>query len=390
MKKKISISYGIIALQVTEHSLYIKVKNAIKRNTKLTMCDIDCLTDSDRELCSDYKNKIKFLMIAKKHTYGFSEIINGKYDVFNRNQIFHLLKQTTIHEFNRIISDDFRQMWIEVQQLTPYEVPEDNPYYQPSFDKFLKLRETLTNYDKINHNYVTTDWEFPKGHKNSYNEDTMKCAIREFKEETNLSRKDFYVFKNIEPINEIFKGTDNNYYHYIYYLALLKENVTFSHSNNLESDIIGTYSIEEAIDKIRDYNKIRKSVTYYVFSNILNWVVNYNNSKKPTNPDLNPYSFVISSDVTDKISESDSDSSISSLSDISTKSYSKSSDSDPDVSHLSSSNCNNDDVVGVCNNDNGDCVDDDGDDGDGDYYVIDDDSSSSTDLDCLTTTSPIH
>ena len=61
-----------------------------------------------------------------------------------------------------------------------------------------------------------------KGRKNKkITETDLQCAMREFKEETGISSDKYTIINNIEPLTEIFTGTDGALYKYVYFIAFL-------------------------------------------------------------------------------------------------------------------------------------------------------------------------
>ena len=93
----------------------------------------------------------------------------------------------------------------------------------------------------------------------------MQCAIREFTEETTINSDNINIYDNIEPIVELFKGTDNKYYMYIYYIALLNEDYEINNVSTLEASDIKFMNLDECIDKIRANNHKRKKILYNVY-----------------------------------------------------------------------------------------------------------------------------
>jgi 8-oxo-dGTP pyrophosphatase MutT (NUDIX family) len=69
--------------------------------------------------------------------------------------------------------------------------------------------------------YKDTEWGFPKGTR-ARGETDVECGIREFLEETNISR-DSYDLKETISFTETFRGTNNVEYRHIYFVALLKD-----------------------------------------------------------------------------------------------------------------------------------------------------------------------
>ena len=108
--------------------------------------------------------------------------------------------------------------------------------------------------------YDTPEWEFPKGRRSSH-ESNMKCAIREFEEETGYTKNDIMVINNILPLEEIFTGSNYKSYKHKYFLGYMNNDI-------IPKDIFQVYeiskiewvSIDNAVKYIRDYNYEKKDI----------------------------------------------------------------------------------------------------------------------------------
>ena len=112
--------------------------------------------------------------------------------------------------------------------------------------------------DNSNSEYDTSEWGFPKGRRN-FNESDIDASIREFEEETNLSRDNIRIYNNIFPFTEEFFGSNNVKYKHVYYLAKSTEELEDIHidKNNIHqiSEIgdIRWVSYDEALSLLRPY-----------------------------------------------------------------------------------------------------------------------------------------
>lgn len=64
----------------------------------------------------------------------------------------------------------------------------------------------------------TLSWGFPKGQKKT-GERSKETAMREFEEETGLTREDYILLKSYRPVYEHLLGLNEEHYHYTYFLA---------------------------------------------------------------------------------------------------------------------------------------------------------------------------
>jgi 8-oxo-dGTP pyrophosphatase MutT (NUDIX family) len=105
--------------------------------------------------------------------------------------------------------------------------------YQQAFQKFSVLRRghyvypdefitlvTLMNATTSQHN--EKEWGFPKGRRN-INEKDIKCALREFQEETGIDTRDVHVHTYVKPFEEVFTACNKVRYCHVYYIVQLKQ-----------------------------------------------------------------------------------------------------------------------------------------------------------------------
>ena len=81
---------------------------------------------------------------------------------------------------------------------------------------------------KCTYNWNEPEWGFPKGRRN-YQEADIKCAIREFQEETGYSKDSIKIIQNIVPLGEIFTGSNYKSYKHKYFIAFMNNNVQPEH-----------------------------------------------------------------------------------------------------------------------------------------------------------------
>ena len=177
---------------------------------------------NDKALQPD--NQLKYLMICRKDTIGYIEFIRGKYSLNNKAYIINILSE-------------------------------------------------MTNEEKTNTEWIEAEWGFPKGRHNN-NEKDLMCALREFEEETGLSRYSLKIVQNLMPFEEIFTGSNYKSYKHKYYIACLisekgggagaggerNENISSTNFQNSEVSKVQWKNYEEGINSIRKYNLEKKSV----------------------------------------------------------------------------------------------------------------------------------
>ena len=151
-------------------------------------------------------NNIEYLIIRRKHSLGYIEFIRGRYDTTDYDTVFHLIKQMTPYEIECIKTKEFKELWEEVWKKTSY-----NKLYMKEMDESLErfniLRANKFFDGELKGDYDEPEWGFPKGRRNP-NEKNLKCALREFFEETGIVKNDLIVLNKLFPLQEIFYGTN--------------------------------------------------------------------------------------------------------------------------------------------------------------------------------------
>lgn len=269
-----TISCGLIVLklpyfQKLKSFEYLKIDDYNFKNLK----NLDKL--------SYYMNKIKFLLIRRKHSLNFIEFIRGKYQI-NKNELTKLFELMSPEEIVLINTNNFRNLWEKVwgnrSWLKSFEKE-----FQQSEIKFNTLIENkeLFNYltRKIIPKYNCPEWGLPKG-KRDNNESNLNCGIREFCEETSLTKENITITNNVSPITENFTGTNNKNYRSIFYLASLnKIKCKFNIKNNPEVGDIGFFTLNQASDLIRDYHQERIKIIEKTFLFAINLIERNKNYK---------------------------------------------------------------------------------------------------------------
>ena len=244
----------------------------------------------------------KFLLICRKHTLGFVELIRGKYSLDDQLYIQRLIDQLTIHEKNIIQTTSFIDLWNILwysseteEDINDISSKKQKKEYHIAKDKFILLRNgyilkedthdiyeniditdihilyepherelfthiSLTNLiNKSDTIWNTPEWGFPKGRRN-LKETNLECSKREFMEETGISEDNIEIFYNVNVPEEIFNGTNDLPYKHIYYLGRIKDKIKLMIDKNKKSQAseigdLGFYTLDDCLQKIRPYNK---------------------------------------------------------------------------------------------------------------------------------------
>ncbi|ADO67480.1 putative NUDIX-like hydrolase [Cafeteria roenbergensis virus] len=250
-----TISCGLITIKLPNYQ-------KIKSYDYLTIEDYNFKHLKNLGKLSYYMNKIKFLLIRRKHSFNFIEFIRGKYEI-NKEKLIKLFELMSPEEILLIDTYNFKDLWEKVwgdrSWLKSFEKE-----FKNSETKFIKIQENkelfyyLTR--KIVPLYDSPEWGLPKGRRDN-TESNIECGIREFCEETSLTQNNITIINNVAPLVEDFIGTNNKKYKSIFYLATLnKIKYKFNIVDNPEVGDIGFFTLPQATNLIRDYHQERIKV----------------------------------------------------------------------------------------------------------------------------------
>lgn len=233
--------------------------------------------------------KIKFLLIQRKDTMGYIDLLRGKYPIemmkYNDISKDMMLKifvgETTPSERENLLTKSFEEMWDDLwvnKESRTYK--NEREYAKKHFKEKLPLIcEYIKEYPS---KWDYSEFSFPKGRK-LLKEINIKCAKREFKEETGYTDSQYTIIKG-KTFNETFVGTNMVKYTHIYYLGHMPCDIPVPQvdmTNEIqmgEVKNIGWFTVDEAFELMRDYDVKKKKVLLEVyeylikknFSNFLN------------------------------------------------------------------------------------------------------------------------
>jgi 8-oxo-dGTP pyrophosphatase MutT (NUDIX family) len=205
---------------------------------------------------------LQFLMIRRKDSFGFIDFIRGKYSPYNIFQVQNIINEMSLTEKNKILTESFEDLWLNMWGNS------NNIQYKNEEVTSSKKMETIKNGVLINDEIITlkdiveksfttwneTEWEFPKGRRN-HKEKDLDCALREFEEETGISKEKITVVENILPFEEIFIGTNHKSYKHKYFLAYMNETEEILNNFQVtEVSKIEWKTIDNCLESIRPYN----------------------------------------------------------------------------------------------------------------------------------------
>jgi 8-oxo-dGTP pyrophosphatase MutT (NUDIX family) len=229
---------------------------------------------------------IQFLMIQRRDSLGFVELMRGKYGLNDFTYITTQLKGMTVNERGRFLTLGFQQLWDDlwgsdranIQYRQEKEMSRSKMEQLREFgivDEKGVRRSLIDLFESFGPGWQTPEWGFPKGRRDPY-ETERACAFREMFEETGLRECDTQMIENLEPIQENFFGTNHIYYCHKYRIVYVKESVKveFDPSNeHMRREIgnLGWFTLEEALQKIRPENVEKKEVLIRVSTILRNY-----------------------------------------------------------------------------------------------------------------------
>lgn len=226
-----------------------------------------------------YKDKIKFLIIEKKHSLNYIEFIRGKYEKNDTQKLIKMFKLMSNSEIEILKIKNFPELWNNLWRKTAKK-----KIYQKEFndskDKFEYLikNNILDELLTIKSQYNTPEWELPKGRKN-LNEKNIECAIREIKEETNIDNSLYNILNITDSFQNIFFGTNNILYKHIYYLSIFNNDINLilkDFKSNKEVNSIKLVTVDKLKKYIRGYNTSKIELLNNIFLFLINLAENNN------------------------------------------------------------------------------------------------------------------
>ena len=277
-------SYGIICIKINNNIIPSPlIINDFIINKIIDIDEYNLLNLSNLTKIDFYKDKIKFLLIQRKHSYSYVEFIRGRYDKHNYKSFQNLLILMAPDEINKILINEFEFLWNDLWQKTSkYRIFQKE--YEISQNKFYYIRENFNIIDllKCNILYETPEWGFPKGRRNK-NEKNLDCALREFKEETGVASENYIILNRLNTVEETTIGIESSVYKLVYYIGLsFNENKLemINEHQKYEVGDIKWVTYEEIIPKIRDYCSDKIKIIHKIFFMIVNLIENIYHEKE--------------------------------------------------------------------------------------------------------------
>lgn len=214
----------------------------------------------------------EYLMIRRKDSFGYIDFIRGKYSPYQVDQMLSIINQMSLQEKERILTESFTDLWQNMWG-TMYRNQYRNEEHSSNKKFDLIKNGVFITKDKININlkelvdmsntsWEETEWEFPKGRRNTQEKD-LECALREFEEETGIPRRSLQIVENLLPFEETFIGTNFKSYKHKYFLASLKcveKDDSLENFQRTEVSKLEWKTLDKCLDVIRPYNQEKRNL----------------------------------------------------------------------------------------------------------------------------------
>ena len=205
------------------------------------------------------QSPVQWLMICRRVSIGFIEIMRGKYEIRDTRCIQLLVDQATIYEREILIAKEFPELWHNL-----WNGPVSRRYqaeYEKSRAKYdvIKSRGVLAAAIAASTtSWKEPEWGFPKGRRSS-SETELECALRETQEEAGVRKQDLRVLPTA-PLMEEYRGSNGICYRHRYWIAEAAANLEVcmdvaNIDQRREICDVRWCTLEEATVLIRPYNK---------------------------------------------------------------------------------------------------------------------------------------
>jgi len=232
-----------------------------------------------KKIIVEKETDYQFLMIRRKDSFGYIDLIRGKYSPNNLEQVQGIVNEMSELEKEKILRYEFRELWKmmwgnttnsqykneEIHSAKKFEAIKNGIFIEET-GEYKNLADLVK---QSTTGWKETEWEFPKGRRNNKEKDLV-CALREFEEETGISQDLIYVVENVLPFEETFIGTNYKSYKHKYFLAYIKEqddlnSQPFVHFQPSEVSKMEWKTLDQCLDSIRPYHLEKKQLIQNVY-----------------------------------------------------------------------------------------------------------------------------
>lgn len=220
-----------------------------------------------------YDGEYRVLVVKKKISYAFEHFIKTIHKKKKTNELIKCFKNMTFEEKYALSTFNIDYILYKLySDFNPSKTSKRNVIY--NFNKYFTAYYPYNLiYNLLNTTSSTPlEYDLPRGRVDN-DEKYLETAMREFREETTLSKKQYRLFPKFECMHTI---TDNNItYEYHYYLALLEDTNNKINRNNVNYVNFYNKKQSEELNELRwltlnelkfynptIYNLVKKGVKY--------------------------------------------------------------------------------------------------------------------------------
>jgi ADP-ribose pyrophosphatase YjhB (NUDIX family) len=205
--------------------------------------------------------RVQYLLVRRKDSLCFVEFLRGKYTLQRRDYISHLLSNMTVDERAAVrAAASFDDLWMTFWKNDRFKNSQHeyngarqkfdalkrgyhirvHPDKMRSGDEAMRLVNLESLLAETHSDYHEPEWGFPKGRRN-INEPNIKCALREFREETGVDPASITLSTSLKPVDEVFAGCNMLRYRHEYYIARyngVRDEAHGDHSEGTQIDVV--------------------------------------------------------------------------------------------------------------------------------------------------------
>lgn len=228
------------------------------------------------------KKGVQYLLVQRKDTMAYVDLVRGKYpqeEIKKKEALQVYADELTESERRTLAHQPFEVIWRNLWV---------NPRSRACSYEFVRAKEKFQSLDlqtifsKVPCKWTETEFGFPKGRK-MMSENALDCAKREFAEETGYKKDHYTLVMNVDPVEELYMGSNGKRYRHVYYIALMNPDAPppseVDRTNPHQGGEIGAvrwFAFDECLKHIRSYNRDKKRVLEYVHRNIVPRILHQN------------------------------------------------------------------------------------------------------------------
>lgn len=222
------------------------------------------------------EEKEYYLITQRRDSIPFADFIRGRYKLEYLPRYFSLM---TEQERNIIKQYKFDDIWNDMHIINKADIKHEQRA-RKSWQKLLS-NNIIELLNSTPCNVRETEWEFPKGRRMK-DEDIIKCALREFEEESNIDKSNLILLKRHKPFIDIFYGSNDKLYQTVYFPAIIKRKI-IPEKQYINNIIRHSFVSQEISDlkwvtfsdlyyylDSRKYNLIKNEFRPWIYENITN------------------------------------------------------------------------------------------------------------------------